>query len=72
MKENKLQINERGAWHHVLSYPAEKETEVKAAVGFLGSVVDATFRLVDADRRMILAYWDHSNGWHNPSERWSL
>jgi hypothetical protein len=69
VNEHRLQINESGAWRNVVSYPAEKETEVKAAVGFLGRVVDATFRLVDVDRRMILAYWDHSNGWHNPFER---
>ncbi|ACL71518.1 hypothetical protein Tgr7_0420 [Thioalkalivibrio sulfidiphilus HL-EbGr7] len=64
----KLQINEAGAWRMVLSYPEERDIEVRAyAVKMvLFGNPHAKIRVLD-EWGHVLWYWESGAGWYKPA-----
>ena len=61
----KLQINEKGAWRNCLSYPAERDAEVRPAAVRLAKITGVKLRFLNDDDQVV-AWWQPGEGWTTP------
>lgn len=62
----KLQINQNGAWRNCLSYPVERDAEIRYAAVRLARAADVKLRILN-DKDQVITWWQVDKGWTTPS-----